>query len=97
MILFPINMYNTGNDMYIKYKVKQWSLVSVYRSLKHLWEVPASKEAIMMYSYQFSDDIISDEVIRVKDVKDFGFKFWLLCVICVAYYVAVFPFIGLGL
>lgn len=39
----------------------------------------------------------SDEVIRIKDVKDFGFKFWLLCVICVAYYVAVFPFIGLGL
>jgi len=38
-----------------------------------------------------------DEVIHVRDVKDFGFKFWLLCIICVAYYVAVFPFIGLGL
>jgi len=39
----------------------------------------------------------SDEVIRIKDVKDFSLPFWLLCVICVAYYVAVFPFIGLGL
>ncbi|KAL4220565.1 Major facilitator superfamily domain-containing protein 1 [Mactra antiquata] len=41
--------------------------------------------------------VSSDEVIRIKDVRYFGFKFWLLCVICVAYYVAVFPFIGLGL
>ncbi|XP_060587464.1 major facilitator superfamily domain-containing protein 1-like [Ruditapes philippinarum] len=41
--------------------------------------------------------VSSDEVIRIKDVKYFGFKFWLLCIICVAYYVAVFPFIGLGL
>ncbi|XP_053404412.1 major facilitator superfamily domain-containing protein 1-like isoform X2 [Mercenaria mercenaria] len=41
--------------------------------------------------------VTSEEVIRIRDVKDFGFKFWLLCVICVAYYVAVFPFIGLGL
>ncbi|KAH3812738.1 major facilitator superfamily domain-containing protein 1-like [Dreissena polymorpha] len=41
--------------------------------------------------------ISTDEMIRIRDVKDFGFKFWLLCVICVAYYVAVFPFIGLGL
>lgn len=39
----------------------------------------------------------SDEVIRIKDVKDFPVPFWLLSVICVAYYVAVFPFIGLGL
>ena len=41
--------------------------------------------------------LVSDEVIRIRDVKDFKFSFWLLCIICVAYYVAVFPFIGLGL
>ncbi|XP_021351524.1 major facilitator superfamily domain-containing protein 1-like [Mizuhopecten yessoensis] len=39
----------------------------------------------------------SDEVIRITDVKYFPLPFWLMCVICVAYYVAVFPFIGLGL
>ncbi|CAH1780917.1 unnamed protein product [Owenia fusiformis] len=37
------------------------------------------------------------EVIKITDVKDFPASFWLICVICVAYYVTVFPFIGLGL
>lgn len=36
------------------------------------------------------------EVIRFSDVKDFPATFWLMSVICVAYYVAIFPFIGLG-
>ena len=40
---------------------------------------------------------VSGEVIHFTDVKDFPLSFWLLSVICVAYYVAVFPFIGLGL
>ncbi|ESO96144.1 hypothetical protein LOTGIDRAFT_214694 [Lottia gigantea] len=39
----------------------------------------------------------SDEKIRITDVKDFGLKFWLISIICVAYYVAIFPFVGLGL
>jgi len=37
------------------------------------------------------------ELIKLGDVKDFGAKFWLLCVICVTYYVTVFPFISLAL
>lgn len=41
--------------------------------------------------------VTSDEQIRLTDVKDFPLTFWLLCIICVGYYVAVFPFIGLGL
>ncbi|XP_078102154.1 lysosomal dipeptide transporter MFSD1 isoform X3 [Sander vitreus] len=36
------------------------------------------------------------EVIKLTDVKDFPFPLWLIFIICVAYYVAVFPFIGLG-
>ena len=36
------------------------------------------------------------EVIRFSDVKDFPASFWLMAAICVAYYVAIFPFIGLG-
>lgn len=38
----------------------------------------------------------SGEVIRFSDVKDFPASFWLMAAICVAYYVAIFPFIGLG-
>ena len=41
--------------------------------------------------------VFAGEVIRITDVKDFPVTFWLLSVICVAYYVTVFPFIGLGL
>uniref|UniRef100_A0AAQ5Z2F8 Lysosomal dipeptide transporter MFSD1 n=1 Tax=Amphiprion ocellaris TaxID=80972 RepID=A0AAQ5Z2F8_AMPOC len=36
------------------------------------------------------------EVIKLTDVKDFPFPLWLIFIICVCYYVAVFPFIGLG-
>jgi len=37
------------------------------------------------------------DVIQLRDIKDFGVKFWLICVICVTYYVTVFPFISLAL
>lgn len=40
---------------------------------------------------------IAGEQIRLTDVKYFPLSFWLISVICVAYYVAVFPFVGLGL
>ncbi|XP_076838241.1 lysosomal dipeptide transporter MFSD1 isoform X2 [Brachyhypopomus gauderio] len=36
------------------------------------------------------------EVIKLKDVKDFPLQLWLIFIICVGYYVAIFPFIGLG-
>lgn len=36
------------------------------------------------------------EVVSLKDVKDFKSIFWLIAVICIAYYVAIFPFIALG-
>ncbi|XP_051521162.1 major facilitator superfamily domain-containing protein 1 isoform X2 [Myxocyprinus asiaticus] len=36
------------------------------------------------------------EVIKLTDVKDFPISLWLIFIICVGYYVAIFPFIGLG-
>jgi len=36
------------------------------------------------------------EVVRLKDVIGFPLSFWLLSVICLAYYVAIFPFVSLG-
>ncbi|XP_018409468.1 PREDICTED: major facilitator superfamily domain-containing protein 1 [Nanorana parkeri] len=36
------------------------------------------------------------EVIKLTDVKDFSLSLWLIFLVCVCYYVAVFPFIGLG-
>lgn len=37
-----------------------------------------------------------NEVIRFKDVKGFNSNFWLITIICVAYYIAIFVFISLG-
>lgn len=42
------------------------------------------------------NDTSSGEVVRLKDIKDFPISFWLVTIICVAYYVAIFPFIALG-
>lgn len=36
------------------------------------------------------------EVVRITDVKDFNITFWLIAIICIAYYVAIFPLIALG-
>lgn len=36
------------------------------------------------------------EVINIADVKDFSAAFWILCSICVAFSVTLFPFISLG-
>ncbi|XP_005078007.1 major facilitator superfamily domain-containing protein 1 isoform X1 [Mesocricetus auratus] len=36
------------------------------------------------------------DVIKLTDIKDFSLPLWLVFLICVCYYVAVFPFIGLG-
>lgn len=36
------------------------------------------------------------EVIKLTDIKDFPLPLWLIFIICVGYYVVVFPFIGLG-
>ena len=36
------------------------------------------------------------EVVRLRDIVTFPFIFWLLSIVCLAYYVAIFPFISLG-
>lgn len=36
------------------------------------------------------------EVVSLTDVKNFKLIFWLITIICIAYYVAIFPFIALG-
>lgn len=36
------------------------------------------------------------EIAKLSDVKTFKVSFWMVSVVCVAYYVAIFPFIALG-
>ena len=36
------------------------------------------------------------EKIHIKDIKDFPFRLWVIFIVCVTYYVTVFPFIGLA-
>ena len=37
------------------------------------------------------------DVVHIWDIKDFSLSVWLLSIICVGYYVSIFPFIGLGM
>ena len=43
-----------------------------------------------------SDQPVIAEVVRFSDIKHFDRSFWYLSVICVTYYVCVFPFVSLG-
>ncbi len=36
------------------------------------------------------------EVVRITDAKDFSLSFWMISIICVTYYVTIFPFTALG-
>ena len=36
------------------------------------------------------------ETVRITDVKDFGLSFWMISLICVTFYVTIFPFTALG-
>ncbi|KAF4526046.1 hypothetical protein B566_EDAN000840 [Ephemera danica] len=37
-----------------------------------------------------------EEVVRLSDIRHFPATFWLVAMVCVAYYLAIFPFIALG-
>ena len=36
------------------------------------------------------------EKVNLTDAKNFSLSFWIICVICVTYYVTIFPFTALG-
>lgn len=42
------------------------------------------------------NETVNQEKVQLRDIKDFPLTFWLLSLICVAYYVAIFPFIALA-
>lgn len=42
------------------------------------------------------NDNPSGEVAKLSDVITFKVTFWMVSAVCVAYYVAIFPFIALG-
>lgn len=51
------------------------------------------KRAERILKRKIADD---GEVVHITDVKDFPLIFWMVSIVCVAYYVAIFPFIALG-
>ncbi len=38
----------------------------------------------------------SGEVVKITDVQTFPLSFWFLCLACLAYYGAIFPFVSLA-
>lgn len=53
--------------------------------------LPDTSEAVVQQESRDEDKIAFADILR------FPAPIWLICVICVTYYVAVFPFISLGL
>ncbi|CAB0005756.1 unnamed protein product [Nesidiocoris tenuis] len=43
-----------------------------------------------------SQENIDNKVVRLTDALYFSSPFWLVTIICIAYYIAIFPFIALG-
>lgn len=43
-----------------------------------------------------TDSTESEEVVKISDIKDFPVSFWFLCMACLAYYGAIFPFVSLA-
>lgn len=42
------------------------------------------------------DDAQTGEKVNLTDAKNFSLSFWLICVICVTYYVSIFPFTAIA-
>ena len=42
------------------------------------------------------DETQTGEKVNLTDAKNFSLSFWLICIICVTYYVTIFPFTALG-
>lgn len=42
------------------------------------------------------NSVIIDEKVNITDAKNFPLSFWLIALICVTYYVTIFPFTALG-
>ena len=59
-------------------------------SLKILGVMDKRRETILHLE---QDD---GEVVRLRDLISFPAVFWFCSVVCLAYYVAIFPFISLG-
>ena len=65
-------------------------LKHVRYSLKILGVMDKRRETILHLE---QDD---GEVVRLRDLISFPAVFWFCSVVCLAYYVAIFPFISLG-
>ncbi|EUB56828.1 Major facilitator superfamily domain-containing protein 1 [Echinococcus granulosus] len=57
-------------------------------------ETPQPSETIVQPTVQVEEE---EDRIKLRDILHFPAPIWLICIICVAYYVTVFPFISLGL
>lgn len=55
-------------------------------------ETPQLSETVVQHTDQGDENRI-----KLRDILHFPAPIWLICIICVAYYVTVFPFISLGL
>ena len=73
-------------------------LNSIFNNLSNLFKIGFKKyTTCLMINPNLCLFFSSGEVIHLRDIKDFPLTLWLIFAVCVMYYVAVFPFIGLGM
>ena len=75
-----------------------WPLTpSPYHTTKQLLLSMVSNGPSPPPPYHFLNPCVyTGERISLRDIKDFPLRLWLIFLVCVAYYVTVFPFIGLA-
>jgi hypothetical protein len=60
-----------------------------------VWQSPRFRK--ICASFQETHSLFLMLQISLRDVKDFPLSLWLVCIICVLYYSAIFPFIDVSL
>ena len=71
-------------------------LQSISQKSKHVFK-KIVKDKIFNKTVQASIlNVLYEFQVQIKDVISFPLSFWLLSIICLAYYVAIFPFVSLG-
>ena len=74
----------------------------MHKAIVRTFGIPAYKPSILLYPHvlhhklQHLTHITTGERITLQDIMNFPVKLWLVFIICVCYYVTVFPFIGLA-
>ena len=71
-------------------------LQSILQKRKHVFKTNCKNNIFDKTVEASILNVLYEFQVQIKDVISFPLSFWLLSIICLAYYVAIFPFVSLG-